>query len=46
VIEGSVQAGVEKLATGDAAKIWDEQRFLLNAEADTELIIVEVRLDS
>jgi len=46
VIEGSLQVGEEKLGTGDAAKIWDEQRFWLNAEADTELIIVEVRLDS
>ena len=35
----------ESLSTGDAAKIWEEPEVTIEAAADSELIMVEVRLD-
>lgn len=44
VIEGALRLNDEKLETGDAAKISDEPAITLEAEAPTELLMVEVRL--
>lgn len=46
VIRGAVRLGGERLTTGDAAKIWDEPELTIESEQDSELILVEVRLDS
>ncbi|MGH2546317.1 MAG: pirin family protein [Actinomycetota bacterium] len=45
VIEGALQAGDEKLGTGDAAKVRDEDTLPLAADETTELILVDVPLD-
>ena len=46
VIAGSVTVnGGERMATGDAARISDEGRLEIVAQEDSELILVEVRLD-
>lgn len=45
VIDGSIRLGDEKLGTGDAAKIWEEGELAIEADATSELIMVEVRLD-
>lgn len=45
LIEGAVRLGEEKLATGDAAKVWDENHLAIEADEVSELIMVEVRLD-
>lgn len=45
LIEGVLAAGDEKLATGDAAKIRDEESLRLRAEDTSELILVDVPLD-
>lgn len=45
VIGGAIRLGAEPLSTGDAAKIWEEPELTIEADADTELIMVEVRLD-
>lgn len=45
VIEGSLRIGDEKLGTGDAAKIRDEDDLRLVADDTTELILVDVPLD-
>jgi quercetin 2,3-dioxygenase len=45
VIEGSLAAGNEKLATGDAAKVRDERTLDLRADETSELILVDVPLD-
>jgi redox-sensitive bicupin YhaK (pirin superfamily) len=45
VIEGALRAGDEKLGTGDAAKVRDEDTFPLAADETTELILVDVPLD-
>ncbi len=44
VIEGSLRLNDEKLATGDAAKISGERGVLLEADAPTELMLVEVEI--
>jgi len=44
VIEGSLRLNDEKLGTGDSAKIADEPAITLEAEAPTELLMVEVHL--
>lgn len=44
VIEGVVRVNDEKLGTGDATKIHDERAITLEAEAPTELLMVEVHL--
>ncbi|MEX0754650.1 MAG: pirin family protein [Actinomycetota bacterium] len=43
-IEGSLRLGDEVLATGDAARIGDEDAITLTADETTELLMVEVRL--
>jgi quercetin 2,3-dioxygenase len=45
VIEGALRAGDEKLGTGDAAKVRDEDTLPLAADETTELILVNVPLD-
>ena len=45
VIEGSLDANGEKLATGDAAKVKDEETLRLRAVDTTELILVDVPLE-
>jgi redox-sensitive bicupin YhaK (pirin superfamily) len=46
VIGGSVALnGSERMATGDAARISDEGRLEIAADEESELILVEVRLD-
>jgi redox-sensitive bicupin YhaK (pirin superfamily) len=45
VIGGEVGLIGERLSTGDAAKIWEEPEVTLDASADSDLIMVEVRLD-
>jgi redox-sensitive bicupin YhaK (pirin superfamily) len=45
LIEGTARLGDEKLATGDAAKVWDETNIEIEADEPSELIMVEVRLD-
>jgi redox-sensitive bicupin YhaK (pirin superfamily) len=44
-IEGVLGANEEKLGTGDAAKIRDEDTLRLRAEDTSELILVDVSLD-
>jgi redox-sensitive bicupin YhaK (pirin superfamily) len=44
VISGELALNDERLGTGDAAKIADEAEITLRAEAETELILVEVGL--
>ena len=44
VIDGSLRLNDEKLGTGDAAKIADEPQVTLEADAPTELILVDVAL--
>jgi redox-sensitive bicupin YhaK (pirin superfamily) len=45
VIGGDVRLNGEGLSTGDAAKIWEEPEITMEAVSETELIMVEVRLD-
>jgi redox-sensitive bicupin YhaK (pirin superfamily) len=45
VIGGEVGLNGERLSTGDAAKIREEPELTAEAAADSELIMVEVRLD-
>jgi redox-sensitive bicupin YhaK (pirin superfamily) len=45
LIEGAIRLGEEKLATGDAAKVWDQTNMAIEAEESSEVIMVEVRLD-
>lgn len=45
VIEGALRTGDEKLGTGDAAKVRDEDTLPLAADETTELILVDVPLD-
>ena len=45
VIEGALRTGQEKLGTGDAAKVRDEDALRLAAEDTTELLLVDVPLD-
>lgn len=44
VIRGDLGLGGERLATGDAARIWDQPEIELRAADETELILVEVHL--
>jgi len=44
VIEGSLRLNDEKLGTGDAAKIVGEPKITLEADAPTELMLVEVQV--
>jgi redox-sensitive bicupin YhaK (pirin superfamily) len=45
VIAGEVRVNGEALSTGDAAKVWEEPELAVEADADSELIMVEVRVD-
>ncbi|TMK86515.1 MAG: pirin family protein [Actinobacteria bacterium] len=45
LIGGSVRLNGGELATGDAAKFWDEPEVTLEAREASELILIEVRLD-
>jgi redox-sensitive bicupin YhaK (pirin superfamily) len=45
LIGGALRLGDERLTTGDAAQISDEPEVTLRADDDSELIMVEVRLD-
>jgi quercetin 2,3-dioxygenase len=45
VISGTLQLGVERLETGDAAKIEDEDEITLEAREPTELLMVEVQVE-
>ncbi len=44
LIDGAIRVNDEKLATGDAARVSDERSIAIEAEAPSELIMVEVRL--
>jgi redox-sensitive bicupin YhaK (pirin superfamily) len=44
VIEGDADVVGERMATGDAAEIWDEPSIPIRANATTELILVDVAL--
>jgi len=44
LIEGEVSLNDDRLATGDAARIWDEQRLAIEARQLSELIMVAVRV--
>ena len=44
VIGGGIRLDGESLATGDAAKIWDEASITIRADEPSELIMAEVRL--
>jgi redox-sensitive bicupin YhaK (pirin superfamily) len=46
VISGSIRLNDDELATGDAAKIGDEASIAIAAQAATELIMVEVQLET
>jgi quercetin 2,3-dioxygenase len=45
VISGDLAVNGERLGTGDSAKTRDEQGLTLRAEADTELILVDVPVE-
>jgi hypothetical protein len=45
LIGGELRLNGERLGAGDAAKIWDEPELTLAADQESELILVEVRLD-
>ena len=45
VIGGDIRLNGQRLGTGDAAKIWDEPELTIAADGETELVLVEVRLD-
>jgi quercetin 2,3-dioxygenase len=45
LISGGLTLNGEHLATGDAAKIQDEPELTLSADVDSELILVQVRMD-
>jgi quercetin 2,3-dioxygenase len=44
VIEGDADIVGERMATGDAAEIWDESPLVIHANETTELILVDVSL--
>jgi len=46
VIEGDVEVNGERMTTGDAAQIWEEDAIRIAAAAGTELILVDVALGS
>ena len=45
MIRGVVGLNGQALATGDAAKIWDEPEVTVDPDQESELILVEVRLE-
>jgi len=46
VIEGDAEVNGERMTTGDAAQIWEEDAIGIAAAAATELILVDVALQS
>ena len=46
VIEGEADVVGERMTTGDAAQIWDEEQIAITAVTTTELIAVDVSLDA
>ena len=44
LIEGEVSLNAARLAAGDAARIWDEERLAIEAHQPSELIMVQVRV--
>jgi quercetin 2,3-dioxygenase len=46
VIDGDADVAGETLATGDAARIWDEAALAISANGTTELILVDVSLSA
>jgi quercetin 2,3-dioxygenase len=44
VVEGEVQANGKRMATGDAARIWEEPGVELAASTESELVLVDVEL--
>lgn len=46
VIEGDAEVNGERMTTGDAAQIWEEDAIRIAAAAGTELILVDVALGS
>ena len=44
LIEGEVSLNAARLSAGDAARIWDEQRLVMEAHQPSELIMVQVRV--
>ena len=44
LIEGEVDLGGKRLATGDAARIWEEKRLTIRARRTSELIMVRVEV--
>jgi len=44
VIEGDAEVAGETMATGDAARVWDEPALAISANGTTELILVDVSL--
>jgi redox-sensitive bicupin YhaK (pirin superfamily) len=44
VIEGDADVIGERMATGDAAEIWDESPLVIHANEATELILVDISL--
>ena len=45
LISGGARVNDERMATGDAAAIEDEAELDITAEEDTELLMVEVRME-
>jgi redox-sensitive bicupin YhaK (pirin superfamily) len=43
LIEGDVSINGERLAAGDAVRVWDEERLAIEARQPSELIMVQVR---
>ena len=44
LIEGEVDLNGERLGTGDAARIWDEERLTISARQPSEMIMVRVEV--
>jgi len=44
LIEGEVDLNGQRLATGDAARIWNEERLTIGARQPSELIMVRVKV--
>ena len=44
LIEGEVSLNAARLGAGDGARIWDEQRLVIEAHQPSELIMVQVRV--
>jgi len=45
MIRGAIRLSGQRLGTGDAAEVRDEPELTIGADGETELVLVEVRLD-